>query len=63
MKRNRNFNGLYAKGIRVYSDGIWYLQVNSHNRQCQITSGDIWFDITRDEAVHWLRGTVKKKAA
>ncbi len=59
----------------IYDCGTMFVQVNHHTRrvitdadgnktvssQCAITSGDVWYPITRAEAVSWLRD--KKLAA
>jgi len=45
----------YQPHNHIYSVGPWYVLVNVVTRKCQITSGDIWYDIPRDEAANWLR--------
>ena len=40
---------------RMYVVGPWFVVVNHRSRQAEITSGDIWFPITRHEAANWLR--------
>lgn len=38
----------------IYSAGPWFVQVNHVNRACQVTSGDTWFSVPRNEAVKIL---------
>jgi len=40
---------------RIYVVGPWFVNVNHLSRRTEITSGDIWFPITRHEAANWLR--------
>ena len=41
---------LSDKSCKVYQVGPWYLSVNRHTRQCEVTSGDLWFPVSRSEA-------------
>lgn len=44
----------YQPENKIYQVGAWFILVNK-NRQAQITSGDMWFDIPRKEAANWLK--------
>jgi hypothetical protein len=46
-----HFHRIYEVG-----NGVWFVQVNHLNRNCQLTSGDVWYDISRAEAREFLLG-------
>ena len=54
-KRATKLFKTYGPHNHVYTVGPWFILVNTITRKCQITSGDIWYDISRAEAVNWLR--------
>lgn len=35
---------------KVVSAGPWFVSINRFNRTCEVTSGDCWFPVTRQEA-------------
>jgi len=39
----------------VLQVGPWYVSINHRTRKCQVTSGDMWFDISRTEVVAMIR--------
>ena len=39
---------------KTYTAGPWYVSVNRHTRQCEVTSGDTWFPVPRSEAVQLI---------
>ena len=45
---------LSDKSRKVIQVGPWYLSVNQHTRQCEVTSGDTWFPVPRSEAVQLI---------
>jgi len=45
---------LSDKSCNVIQVGPWYLSVNRNTKQCQVTSGDIWFPLSRSEAAQLL---------
>ena len=34
----------------TYAAGPWYVRINRNTKQCQVTSGDLWFPVPRSEA-------------
>ena len=44
----------YQPDNKIYQVGPWFILINK-NRQAQITSGDMWYDIPRKEAACWLK--------
>ena len=54
-KREHKFDSIYGPNSRVYAVGPWDVLVNKTSRAAQITSGDIWYNISRQEAANWLR--------
>ena len=63
-KQANKLVSFYGPHNRVYSVGPWYVLVNRNTRKCSITSGDTWYEISRAEAVNWLRyGQPSRKAA
>jgi len=45
---------LSDKSRKVIQVGLWYVSVNHRTRQCEITSGDCWFPVSRSEAVQLI---------
>ena len=46
---------LSSSSSRVYEAGPWYVKVNHGSRRAFVTSGDMWFNVTRAEAARLLR--------
>ena len=44
----------------IYQVGPWFLHVNRHTRVCELTSGDLWYIISRAEAATRLRDSRRK---
>ena len=53
-QRDHKFDSIYGPNSRIYAVGPWYILVNKSSRAVQITSGDIWYPISRTEAYNWL---------
>jgi len=54
MRPFKFVKSLSSQFHRVYQAGPWYLSVNHRTRACEATSGDIWFPVSRREAVDLL---------